>query len=50
MAAAARTAGHLISRHQLVSALELGPYRQPIVTGSDVIDSGRPQGCGERGA
>jgi hypothetical protein len=48
MAAAARTAGHLISRHQLVSALELGPYRQPIVTGSDVIELRPPSGL--RGA
>lgn len=35
---AARAASDLIDRHELVSALELGPYLRPLIVGGDVID------------
>jgi hypothetical protein len=35
---AARVADDLIERHRLRSALEVGPYRRPLVVGADVLD------------
>jgi hypothetical protein len=38
MRAAGAIADELIARHGLTSALELGPHRQPLILGADVMD------------
>jgi hypothetical protein len=38
MSVAGRAAGELILRHDLRTALELGPYLRPLVVGADVLD------------